>query len=326
MRALLLVSLTFASFLGNSAPGQVTTYTATGSGWTSLDQGISQLPFEVELTNLPNGGKMLTGGGSQEVRDPGSSAIIAVGAYGGGGVVAKPGSLGVSANGIATVAGIGTLGGHVKGNFGGTSLEYIPITSSTLPVGSEISLTSSYHLNGVTSSEIPNNGPYQYSGFPYPTGTFFFMFTAYTVNGTNLAYNGDAVGSGTYSFPNGLFTSIPNDLNFGQTFAMNAKVGDYLVLSTVLGLGVEDRAYDGYGQFQESHLDFSHTVNMYVDAITPGISFIANGHNYSSTAPEPSSLVVLGIGLVGLSSRRQFRCRRELVRQLGRRLPRRRLT
>jgi hypothetical protein len=299
--------LAVASLLGNSVSGQATTYTATGSGWTSLDQGISQLSFEFESTNLPNGGKMLTGGGSQEIRDPGSSAIIAVGAYGGGGAVAKPGSLGVSANGIATVAGPGTLGGHVKGNFGGTSLEYIPITSSTLPVGSPVSFLSSYHLNGVSSSEIPSNGPYQYSGFPYPTGTFFFMFTAYTVNGTSLAYNGDAVGSGTYSFPNGLFTSIPKALDFGQSFAMNAKVGDYLVLNTVLGLGVEDRAYDGYGNFQESHLDFSHTVNMYVDPVTPGISFIANGHNYTSTVPEPSSLLVLGIGLVCLFSLRQRR-------------------
>jgi PEP-CTERM motif-containing protein len=299
--------LAVASLLGNSVSGQATTYTATGSGWTSLDQGISQLSFEFESTNLPNGGKMLTGGGSQEIRDPGSSAIIAVGAYGGGGAVAKPGSLGVSANGIATVAGPGTLGGHVKGNFGGTSLEYIPITSSTLPIGSPVSFLSSYHLNGVSSSEIPSNGPYQYSGFPYPTGTFFFMFTAYTVNGTSLAYNGDAVGSGTYSFPNGLFTSIPKALDFGQSFAMNAKVGDYLVINTVLGLGVEDRAYDGYGNFQESHLDFSHTVNMYVDPVTPGISFIANGHNYTSTVPEPSSLLVLGIGLVCLFSLRQRR-------------------
>lgn len=285
---------------GTVAHGQVSTYTVGGNGYTSLDRGVTQMPFDITQTNLPGGGEMVAGGGRQEIRVSGSSAVIPLLAGGSGGAIAKPGSLGASAHGLASVAGEtspGMLGAHVLGNFSASSTEYIPITG-TMPMGSVVNFTSSYHVNGVTSSEQPSTGPYQYSGFNYPTGTFFFMFTAYTVNGTTQTYNGDAVGSGTYSFPNGLFTAIPTALNFGQTFDMTGKVGDYLVLVTTLGLGVQDRAYDGFGGFQESHLDFSNTVNLFADAVTPGLSFVANGHNYASSPVPvpPSALLLLSAG------------------------------
>lgn len=288
----------------------VSTFTVNGSGYTSLDQGVTQLPFEITTIDLPNGGKRVEGGSQQEIRDPGSSAVIVVSAAGSGMAMAKPGSLGARADGIASFAGSeGDLGGRVSGGFGASSTEYIPITSDSLAPGSVVNFTSSYHIDGFASSERPPpfNGPYktnQNSG--YDTGTFFFMFTAYTVDAATLAYNGDAVSSGTYSFPNFLFVSIPTNLDFGQTFDMTGKVGDFLVLVTSLGLGVDDRAFGG-GHLQESHLDFSHTANVYADAVTPGLSFVANGHDYASApVPLPAALGLLApaVGGLGLMRRR----------------------
>ncbi len=289
----------------------VSTYTVTGAGYTSLNKGVTQLPFDITETLLPNGGKLIAGGSQQDIRNPGSTAIVVVSAAGSGTATAKPGSIGARVDGIASFAGTeGDLGGRVSGRFDASNTEYIPIIGNGLAAGSVVDFISSYHIDGATSSErpAPFNGPYmtnQNSG--YNTGTFFFVFTAYTVDGTTLAYNGDAVGSGTYSFPNFLFTSIPTALNFGQAFNMKGKVGDFLVLVTSLGVGVDDRAFDG-GHFQESHLDFSHTVNMYADAVTPGLAFSANGHRYSSVAavPLPAAIWLLApaVGALGFVRRK----------------------
>lgn len=295
--------------IGATVAGQpVSTYTVSGGGYTSLDRGVTQLPFAMTETHLPHGGRMVEGGSQQEIRDPGSSTVIVASGAGSGMAIARPGSLGARVDGVASFAGAeGTLGGRVTGRFSASSTEYIPIASGSLAPGTVVDFTSSYHIDGFSSSERPPpfNGPYKTRQFGgYDTGTFFFSFTAYTIDAGTLAYNGDAVGSGTYSFPT-FIASVPTNPSFGQIFEMTGKVGDFLVLVTNLSLGVDDRAYDGV-HFQASHLDFSHTVNVYADAVTPGVSFVASGHDYATTVvPLPAALwlLVSAIGGLGLMRR-----------------------
>lgn len=298
------------SFTAYGAP--VSIFTVFGDGFTSLDKGVTQLPFDLTPTNLPNGGQMIAGGSQQEVRNPNGSEIITVSAAGGGVAIARPGSMGVKIDGVASFSGeFGDLGGHVKGTFSSFSRQFLPITSSTLATGTEVNFTTSFHIDGVTSSERtgPDNGPYTTNvNVGYDTGTYFFKFDAYVVDPTATIVTGSIVSSGTYSFPNALFTSIPTKIDFGQVFNMSGKVGDLIWIDTSLELRVDDRAF-GEFNVQASHLDFSNTVNMFADPVTPGLDdFVANGHNYSSVSavPLPPALWLLAPAIVGLGLMRRI--------------------
>lgn len=283
-------------------------FSVTGKGFTSLDQGVTRTPFATNTSTLPNGGTSLSIGGQQEIRDPASSAIVVVSAAGNGAATARPGAVGARLFGKASFADDeGGLGGLVEADIGASTTQYIPIGGAGLADGTLVDFTASYHIDGFSSSERPPpfNGPYSQTP-GHTTGTFFFTFTAYTVNGTSLAYNDDAVGSGTRAFPNGFFTSVPTTLDFGQIFEMSGRVGDFLVLETQLRLTVNDRAFAGVN-LQESTLDFSNTVNLFADAVTPGLRFVANGHDYSSVAPVPVPAAgwLLASALAGLACRRR---------------------
>jgi hypothetical protein len=288
--------LALMSGAATSAP--VSIYTVEGSGFTSLNRGITRAPLELITTNLPGGGKSVAGGDAQEMRVPGSSMIVIARSAAAGEAFSKPGSLGAFVRGAALGPGDaapGTLGGRAVATFRAQSTEYIPITSSTLPVGALVDFTTSFHVDGETSSELPGSGPYRILG--RDTGFFSFIFTAFTVNGMTEIYNNDALSSGTILLPNAALTQLSPTIDFGQTFNMTGKVGDFLVLTTQLGVGISNTGNEA------SILDFSNTVKLFADAVTPGISFVANGHNYASTVPIPASLMLFlsaGASLFGL--------------------------
>jgi len=302
-----LMSLSFTAY---SAP--VSIFTVFGEGFTSLDKGVSQLDFDLTPTNLPNGGQLIQGGSEQVIRNPDSSEQILVSAAGGGMAMARPGSMGVKIDGAASFAGdFGDVGGHAKGRFNAFSWQFLPITSSTLAIGTEVDFTVGFHLDGVTSSERagPNNGPYTTRAFGgYDTGTFGFSFDAFVYDSTATTFQGSSASNGTFAFPNSLFTSIPTKFDSGRTFSLTGKVGDVIWLVISMDVQVDDRAFGEY-KVQTSHLDFSNTLNIFADPITPGLDqFVANGHNYSSVSavplPPAFCLLASAIGGIGLMRRR----------------------
>lgn len=289
------------ALIGSAAlAAPVSTFRVEGTGSTSLDRGTTRTPITTDTTNLPGGGKLIQGGGAQEIRAPGSTQIILASSSARGSARAQPGSLGAFATGSASgpsSASPGTLGGATLATFRALSTQYIPITSSTLPVGSLVDFTTSFLLDGITSSEQPGIGPYVRPGFfDGKTGGFTFIFNAFTVNGVTELYNNDVVSSGTISLPT--FSSLSPTIEFGRSFNMKGKVGDFLVLDAQLTVFTDNRAGES------STVDFSNTLKMFADAVTPGLSFIANGHNYSSTVvPVPPGLVLLlsaGASLLGV--------------------------
>lgn len=297
-------------FAHASAFAQVSSYSATATGWTSLfgapaiNDPSAQDPFAFTQVDLPGGGKQITGSGFSAAAPIGQPFTDY--AAGDGIAFAKPGSLGARVDGLSFAEVYSPL---VRASFGAVMTEYIPITNAGLPNGSPVSFNASYHLDGFTSSDRFGSGPYrngpEFSPSTYNTGSFYFQFLAYTIDGASLAYQNDAVGSGTYSFPNSLFQSIPTALDFGASFPMNGKVGDYLVLYTVLGLAVDDRGDPSSRLIRQSHLDFSNTIDTFADPVTPGTTFIANDHNYSSTVPAPGAVVVMACSAFGFVRRRR---------------------
>jgi hypothetical protein len=322
-RWFLLTAAAVVVFPSSDSYAQSSTYQATVTGWLSQDQGDTQIPIATSQTSLPNGGQTITGGGETTVFLPpgpggGPGPIEAQDTYVSAVASARPGQFRAQLDGFATdyfnLIGV-EYGARAVANVGAVGTEYIPIAHPTLPAGSSVSFTVSARLNGITSSDMLNSGPYyfgpQFASYRYPTGTFHFFFQANTADGSTLAHNNDAVSSGTYAFPNSLFQSVPTSINPGNffTYNMTGRVGDLLVLYTTLGLGLDNRAYRNevasFGTHQESHLDFAHTANLYVDAITPGLRFVANGHNYATGIPEPAGKVLLCIAAMPVALRRR---------------------
>jgi hypothetical protein len=310
--ALVMTGLAAHRALAVSLPPSTSQFSVSGAGWVS-EQGDIAIPSQgssarktipYTTTSLPNGGKSIAASGNIGVIAPQATHYASIEGF----AISQPGQLGARISGLAMLSASTTSNGPIaNGWISASSHEVIPITHPTLPAGSLVEFTVSYSLSGSSSSEIPNLGPYQYPGAtsnPYSTGDLSFSYYAHTsVPGSSVVLPGNV--SAYYYAPDATasITSVPTSLNRSNTFHMTGKVGDILRIMTSINLEVEDRAYKSYGIFQSSNLDFSHTVNLNVDAITPGLSFIVNGYNYASV-PEPASIGLFGIGTLLLLRRK----------------------
>jgi hypothetical protein len=253
-----------------------------------MDFGQNRTPFDITTVTNSDGSQSTSGMGYLQWATLTVPPDISAYAGGSGSAYAGQGILRAQVNGLALIKGVVGYEPMVMANFGGSFTDNVQLTSTTLPQGAPASYRVTLDVHATQS------GAYYYSGFGYPTGTFYLQL---------------AVGTGVgimYSFPVPGFSDLP-DLNFTQTWDIPGLVGDRLAVSSALGLGVQDRANMGYGYQQETHLDASNTVKLFVDPLTPGLGLISeSGHDYSSV-PEPITALLFVLAAAPVAARKRWR-------------------
>jgi hypothetical protein len=265
--------------------------TADGGGFSSADGNVTKHPFDVTYVDdtATDGSKSVTGNGYIQEATLTDPPIIDAYAGGNGSAYAAPGRLRAVAGGHAySTTGINFLP-RVTANFGASFSDAIHLNSVGLAAGTPVT----YRVRIEISAE--QSGAYYYSGFGYPTGTFYF---SYAIGGYGTYY----------SFPVSGFSNLP-DLHFQIPFELTGSVGDVVTVTGTLGVGTDDRANGGYGYDQQTNLDASDGVTFYIEPVTPGLTISSDsGHSYSAPEPGPELLGAMSaLTMLGLVARRRHR-------------------
>jgi len=269
--------------------------TADGGGFSSEDGNVTKHPFNVTHVDdtATDGSKSVTGDGFSERATLTDPPIVSMRASGAGSASAAPGRLRAVAVSHAFVRGIVPLySPRASANFGASFSDAIHLNSVGLAAGTPVTYRGRIEISAEQS------GAYYYSGFGYPTGTFYF---SYAIGGYGT----------TYHFPVSGFSDLP-DLHFQIPFEFTGEVGDVVTVTGTLGVGTESRANDGYGDDQQTTLDASNGVTFYIEPATPGVTISSDsGHDYSVPEPGPGLLGTMGmLSVLGLAARRRRRTKR----------------
>lgn len=279
----------------------------SGSGSTSMDNNVNRLPFDiVEVTN-PGGSKSISGSGQQDNSNAAFGLISS--ASGSGSAFADAGLLRAKVDGVALIGpgapNVPTVTHgtpRVDASFGASFGDLVEIKSATLPLGAPATFRATIRMNVVTNT--PGHVGPAFGGFD--SGRFFFSY-----------FVGFSVGA-NFVLPNSFATQIPSfELNI--PVEVGAKVGNFVPVGASLGVGADNRAgmvddrgaVFSWGALSQTHIDASHTAQMFLDPITPGITLVAeSGHDYSiSAVPEPATWLTLlaGVATLGAVLRRRRR-------------------
>lgn len=166
--------------------------------------------------------------------------------------------------------------------------DVLTVTSPTLAFGTPVDFTLTGSVDAVmTSLGIASNT------------------LAYTVN-----YSGGGLGAGgslQHVFNNGIMHGIvaySDNLCSGACSASSSMVIPVLVGSTLNIQGRLDLGSVAYIPTSSAQIDAAHTARLFIDSLTSGASYFTDsGVTYFSpvaTVPEPSTILLLGAGLVGL--------------------------
>ncbi len=95
----------------------------------------------------------------------------------------------------------------------------------------------------------------------------------------------------------------PSNFSYGGSFSVPTGV------KFEIGLGLDVWTYAAVpaGTPVTELADFGHTVTLHIDGITPGANTLgASGFNYATAVPEPASLLLMLLGLLGITARTVF--------------------
>jgi hypothetical protein len=119
----------------------------------------------------------------------------------------------------------------------------------------------------------------------------YFPFENYE-SVTTANYLGSSSGGGSVSLS--YQTAPAKPANSFQTTILQTAVGDTVTIQA----GLDSVTYVGGDSANSLAIqDYSSTMHYYIDAITPGIQVVsAAGYDYSTSVPEPSSIILLSAG------------------------------
>jgi hypothetical protein len=260
------------------------------TGWTSLDGGMTQVPFDLEEVTNPDGSRSVSGDGVSS-----AATVEEITHYAAGGLFASaaPGVLKVEVDALAFIDALPFYHPRVIASAGARLTDNLLVTSSTLPNGTPVDYTVT--LRVLIGHDVPVW--YKPSGGPAP-GTFTLNLYYGASGGTNLFLPVD-FGGPSVSWP------VANPISYTQPYPGTAAVGDSIPLYLNVAAGAQQWVTVGDSIYHQSHIDASNSIEVFVDAETPGVELVAeSGHDYSIAAPEPSAFALAVVAVATLAARR----------------------
>lgn len=258
-------------------------FSVSGSGYSSLDGGVTQTPFTIVETTLSDGSRTVTGSGFSTVGSPGPGLSL-LQAGGTGSAFASQGRIGASINTAADFINVtpgSTFQPRVQASFGAGFTDRLEVKSLTQGFGTPTTVVYTLAISGTTNSPGPSPG---FLGSP--TGTI------------GVSITGDGFFMAPLQWPPTFSPSVPSEINLAIPVQINTTVGAVLSINVALGLSSFNRAGSGQGTSQQTIMDFTHTVKFFADPSAPDVFLSsASGHDYSTSAaaapvPEPATLVL----------------------------------
>jgi hypothetical protein len=266
-------------------------YTVSASGFTTTDRFTWSNPLEFSYVTYSNGAKSVTGSGSSAWETLGIPRKVAADGAASGSAFAGPGVLQASAGSLAFVLADQPYLPAASASFSAEFDDDLTPVSSTLPIGSPISVHFTIHLD-FTSTGASNREIWGDLGHVH--ANFWF-------GGTPPAFPQKFV---ALNFTPVFAPSLPKSGVYDYGLDVTGTVGSPMAVSAFLGVDTLDYAGPDVGLSTHTAIDASHTLRLFADPSTPDFQLTSDsGHNYSlnpnpeGAVPEPASLTLWGIGM-----------------------------
>jgi hypothetical protein len=271
------------------AAGALTQVILTSTPYTSLDAGVTQTVVPTDVTDGPNGSKSATQTGGQSdffTFGPGLGQTF----------------LGAASVNTRAVAGFGTLKLETYAEATASPTAYGPpfvIGENPYRPVARTSLQVSFSDEiDVEHPSLPDGSPVQFR---------YRLVVDSTLFGNSQAILRWGLGSTVGGF---VSRGEGVQFGFGDHFAIDvpvdAVVGESLPLFVLLGSGGQASAgFDAGREFDSTGFDAFHTATLNLDPVTPGLRLVSDSGQDYATVPEPTGLLIVAAGLLGLGRRRR---------------------